>query len=68
MTRLSELEMLRFLEHVQERDLWRTRRWIEEAERREDERTRGAQARPPAPEWLIEMGLGEAGTCVRPRR
>ncbi|WP_406108891.1 DUF6233 domain-containing protein [Streptomyces sp. NBC_01003] len=46
--------MLRSLE----RDLWRTRRWIEEAERREDERTRGERERPPAPEWLIEIGLG----------
>ncbi|MFD7776606.1 DUF6233 domain-containing protein [Streptomyces sp. NPDC059753] len=54
----SELDMLRFLERVQERDLWRTRRWIEEAERREDEHARGQRERPPEPDWLIEMGLG----------
>ncbi|WP_157868843.1 hypothetical protein [Streptomyces atriruber] len=29
---------------------------IAEAERREAERIRGEQARPPAPDWLIERG------------
>ncbi|MFC8124670.1 DUF6233 domain-containing protein [Streptomyces sp. NPDC057302] len=54
---LDELAALRFLERVQERDLARTRRWITDAERREAERIRGEQARPPAPDWLIEQGL-----------
>ncbi|MCZ4608870.1 DUF6233 domain-containing protein [Streptomyces sp. Lzd4kr] len=54
---LSRLDLLRFLERVQERDLARTRRWIADEERRERERQRGIQARPPAPEWLIELGL-----------
>ncbi|MGW3100318.1 DUF6233 domain-containing protein [Streptomyces sp. NPDC001102] len=53
----SSLALLRFLERVQERDLARTRRWIAEEERREAERQRGLQARPPAPEWLLELGL-----------
>jgi hypothetical protein len=39
-------------------DLDRTRRWIAAEERRETERQRGAQAQPPAPDWLIEIGLG----------
>lgn len=52
----SRLALLRFLERVQERDLARTRRWIADEERREVERRRGVQARPPAPEWLIELG------------
>lgn len=49
--------MLRFLERVQVGDLERTRRWIADEERRETERQRGEQARPPAPDWLLEMGL-----------
>ncbi|MCX5052127.1 MULTISPECIES: DUF6233 domain-containing protein [unclassified Streptomyces] len=53
----SRLALLRFLERVQERDLARTRRWIADEERREGERQHGIQARPPAPEWLIELGL-----------
>ncbi|MFJ3673943.1 DUF6233 domain-containing protein [Streptomyces sp. NPDC090106] len=54
----SKLAALRFLERVQERDLARTRRWIEAEERRESERLRGLAARPPAPDWLIEESLG----------
>ncbi|OPG11028.1 hypothetical protein B1R27_00595 [Streptomyces sp. GKU 895] len=54
---LSRLALLRFLERVQLRDLERTRRWITEEERREAERQRGIQARPPESEWLIEEGL-----------
>ena len=53
----SRLALLRFLERVQERDLARTRRWIADEERREAERQRGVQARPPAPKWLLDMGL-----------
>ncbi|MGW0188162.1 DUF6233 domain-containing protein [Streptomyces sp. NPDC003362] len=51
------LAQLRFLERVQRRDLARTQRWIAEEERREAERQRGAWARPPDPEWLLERGL-----------
>ncbi|MFF1760393.1 DUF6233 domain-containing protein [Streptomyces sp. NPDC058266] len=54
----TRLDLLRFLERVQVGDLDRTRRWIAAEERRETERQRGAQARLPAPDWLIEMGLG----------
>jgi hypothetical protein len=54
----SRLTQLRFLERVQLSDLERTRRWIADEERREAERQRGADARPPAPDWLIEIGLG----------
>ncbi|MFF4536523.1 DUF6233 domain-containing protein [Streptomyces aureus] len=53
----SRLAMLRFLARVQEQDLDRTRRWIADEEERETERERGRQARPPAPDWLIEQGL-----------
>lgn len=53
----SRLMQLRFLERVQLRDLERTRRWIADEERRAAERQRGLQARPPAPDWLIEQSL-----------
>ncbi|RVU14808.1 hypothetical protein EOT10_40160 [Streptomyces antnestii] len=54
---LSRLDLLRFLERVQAGDLRRTHRWIEEEERREAERARGAAAHAPDPDWLIEMAL-----------
>lgn len=53
----SRLEQLRFLERVQLADLERTQRWIAAEETRETERRRGEQARPPAPDWMIEQGL-----------
>ncbi|MET7357939.1 DUF6233 domain-containing protein [Streptomyces sp. NPDC005562] len=55
---LTRLDLLRFLERVQLGDLERTRGWIAAEERREAERLRGAQARPPVPDWVIEQGLG----------
>ncbi|MFD4633083.1 DUF6233 domain-containing protein [Streptomyces sp. NPDC058284] len=54
----TRLDLLRFLERVQLGDLARTRKWIADEERREAERRRGEQARPPVPDWLIEQGLG----------
>ncbi|MEV0982510.1 DUF6233 domain-containing protein [Streptomyces sp. NPDC049915] len=42
---------------MQVRDLERTRRWIAEEERREEERQRDLAARPPDPDWLIQYGL-----------
>jgi len=53
----SRLDLLRFLERVQQGDLDRTRRWIADEERRETERRRGEERRPPAPDWIIEQGL-----------
>lgn len=49
--------MLRFLERVQAADLERTRRWIAEEERRQAERQRGLEARPPVPDWVVEQAL-----------
>ncbi|MEU1129619.1 DUF6233 domain-containing protein [Streptomyces sp. NPDC005900] len=59
MTEIRRIDVLRFLERVQERDLARTRTWIADEERREAERVRGQQARPPAPDWLIQLGIGQ---------
>ncbi|GAA2945878.1 MULTISPECIES: DUF6233 domain-containing protein [Streptomyces] len=54
----SRLEMLRFLLRVQEQQLHATRRWIADEERREAERHQGEQARPPQPDWVLELGIG----------
>ncbi|MGA4844848.1 DUF6233 domain-containing protein [Streptomyces sp. G5(2025)] len=56
---IRRIDVLRFRERIQERDPARTRRWIADEERREAERIRGQQARPPAPDWLIELGIGQ---------
>ncbi|MFE2297895.1 DUF6233 domain-containing protein [Streptomyces sp. NPDC059445] len=53
----SRLDLLYFLERVQRADLDRARRWIADEEQRQEEKERGRQARPPAPEWMIEQGL-----------
>ncbi|WP_372348567.1 DUF6233 domain-containing protein [Streptomyces sp. KL116D] len=55
----ARLDLLRFLERVQERDLARTRRWIADEERRQAEHARGVANRPPEPDWLIERGFGD---------
>ncbi|WP_394427334.1 DUF6233 domain-containing protein [Streptomyces sp. SGAir0957] len=66
----DRLELLLFLERVQEQDLARTRRWIEDEKRRRAEHARGLAARPEPPDWLLEVGLTgrsavyvHAGTC-----
>ncbi|MEU5769732.1 DUF6233 domain-containing protein [Streptomyces asoensis] len=46
-----------FLKRVQEGDLERTRKWIAREEQRKQQQRRGAKARPPQPDWLIERGL-----------
>ncbi len=61
---LSRLELLRFLERVQEQDLERTRRWIADEERRQLERQQGEQARPAAPDWVLELGLNRDSPAV----
>jgi hypothetical protein len=52
-----DLPRLRILETWLVLTLDRVRQQITDAERREQERQRGEQARPPAPDWLLEMGL-----------
>ncbi|MEU2284266.1 DUF6233 domain-containing protein [Streptomyces sp. NPDC013178] len=54
----SRLELLRFARRVAERHLAEIDRWIADEERRETERQRGIAARPPAPDWLLELSLG----------
>ncbi|WP_372352653.1 DUF6233 domain-containing protein [Streptomyces sp. KL116D] len=51
----TRLDLLRFLERVQEQDLARTRKWIADEEQRHAAQARTAAAsKPPPPEWLIE--------------
>lgn len=52
-----DLPRLRTLETWLALTLDRVRQQIATAERREQERQRGEQARPPIPEWAIERGL-----------
>ncbi|MFD9763208.1 DUF6233 domain-containing protein [[Kitasatospora] papulosa] len=51
------LDLLRFLERVQKRDLARTRQWIQQEEQRLAEAA--ARQPPPAPpDWIVEQGIG----------
>ncbi|MCX4645876.1 MULTISPECIES: DUF6233 domain-containing protein [unclassified Streptomyces] len=52
------LDMLRFARRIAVQQVEQIDRWIAAEERRETERRHGEQARPPAPDWLIETGLG----------
>ncbi|MFC9460004.1 DUF6233 domain-containing protein [Streptomyces sp. NPDC056983] len=53
-----DLPRLRTLETWLAMSLERVRRTIADTERREAEQRYGQEHRPPAPDWLIEMGLG----------
>ncbi|MFB7711619.1 DUF6233 domain-containing protein [Streptomyces sp. NPDC056105] len=55
---VPRLDMLRFARRIAVQQVEQIDRWIAAEERREAERQHGDQARPPAPDWLIEMGLG----------
>ncbi|MFJ1695638.1 DUF6233 domain-containing protein [Streptomyces sp. NPDC088252] len=55
----SRLVMLRFLRRVQERQLAQTDRWIADEEQREAEQRQGEERRPPTPDWVVELGIGE---------
>ncbi|MFE4420469.1 DUF6233 domain-containing protein [Streptomyces sp. NPDC056817] len=52
-----DLPRLRTLETWLAMSLDRVRQQITDLERREQERQRGAEARPPVPDWIIEQGL-----------
>ncbi|MFF9123187.1 DUF6233 domain-containing protein [Streptomyces sp. NPDC014889] len=52
-----DLPRLRTLETWLAYSLKRVRQQIAAAERQEAERQRGAEARPPTPDWILERGL-----------
>lgn len=56
--------MLHFLRRFQEQQLGVTLGWIADEERREAERRQGQQARPPQPDWILELGIGVGATPV----
>lgn len=59
----SRLELLHFARRVVVQqataDLAQLDRWITDEQRREAERRRGEELRPPPPEWLVERGLNK---------
>lgn len=59
-----DLPRLRTLETWLAYTLERVRQQIAEAERREAERRRGIEARPPTPDWLLELGLNRDSPAV----
>jgi hypothetical protein len=60
----SRLDMLRFLERVQQQDLARTRQWIAAEQQRQAERERGQERRPPQPDWTIEPGINRDSSAT----
>lgn len=60
-----DLPRLRTLETWLALALDEVRQAIAAAEQRERERQRGIEARPPAPEWLLELGLNRDAPPVQ---
>jgi hypothetical protein len=58
---MSRLDALRFARRVLEqhtaRQLATIDQWIADEERRVAEQRQGEESRPPAPDWLLEVGL-----------
>jgi hypothetical protein len=59
----SRLELLRFLQRVQEQHLGQTRRWIEREEQRAAE-IAGRRPRPAPPDWVIEYAISGVRTPI----
>ncbi|MGW7825145.1 DUF6233 domain-containing protein [Streptomyces puniciscabiei] len=59
-----DLPRLRTLENWLVLSLDRVRQQIAAAEQRQVEQQRGERARPPAPDWLLELGLNRDATAV----
>lgn len=60
-----DLPRLRTLETWLHLQLTEVRTAIAMAERRELERQRGKEARPPAPDWMLELGLNRSNPPLR---
>lgn len=59
-----DLPRLRTLETWLAYTLDRVRQQIAGAERQEHERQQGEKARPPAPDWVLELGIGRDAVPV----
>ncbi|MFJ3184424.1 DUF6233 domain-containing protein [Streptomyces sp. NPDC086796] len=60
----SRLVMLRFARRVAVQHLDQIDRWIATEERWEAERQQGEQARPPEPDWVVELGIGQGAPAA----
>jgi hypothetical protein len=60
-----DLPRLRTLETWLTLQLHQVRTAIETAEKREAERQHGIEARPPAPDWMLEAGLNRGSPPVQ---
>ncbi|MDH6610354.1 hypothetical protein M2164_005989 [Streptomyces sp. SAI-208] len=60
-----DLPRLRTLETWLNLQLHQVRTAIEAAEKREAERQHGIEARPPAPDWMLEAGLNRDSPAVQ---
>ncbi|MEU8623342.1 DUF6233 domain-containing protein [Streptomyces sp. NPDC048669] len=54
-----DLPRLRTLETWLAASLHRVRQQIAAAEQREAERRQGEERRPPTPDWIVELGIGQ---------
>ncbi|MEU5772757.1 DUF6233 domain-containing protein [Streptomyces venezuelae] len=54
----SRLEKLRIVEGFLRHQLGQVEKWIAEEQQRQAEQRRGEQARPPVPDWILEVGIG----------
>ncbi|MGW0206703.1 DUF6233 domain-containing protein [Streptomyces sp. NPDC003233] len=65
---ISRLDALRFARRVVEqqatRELALIDQWIADEEQRETEQRQGEERRPPAAEWLLELGLNRHSAPV----
>ncbi|WP_371602311.1 DUF6233 domain-containing protein [Streptomyces sp. NBC_01220] len=59
-----DLPRLRTLETWLAMSLARVRAQISAAEQRETERRQGEERRPPAPDWIIELGIGQGAPPI----
>ncbi|NUK55343.1 hypothetical protein HRW14_34910 [Streptomyces lunaelactis] len=59
----SQLQMLYFLRRVQLKQLRQTEHWIQEAERRAAQQV-ARRPPPPAPDWVLERGIGQGALPV----
>ncbi|MFD7868492.1 DUF6233 domain-containing protein [Streptomyces sp. NPDC059783] len=55
----SRLDMLQFARRIALQQVQQIDQWIAAEERREAERRQRERTRPPAPDWVVEYGIGQ---------
>ncbi|MFD9422322.1 MULTISPECIES: DUF6233 domain-containing protein [unclassified Streptomyces] len=61
---IARLEALLFLRRFQEQQLDKTDRWIAAERRRVAEKEQGERAKPPLPDYVVEVGIGSGAKPV----